>query len=360
MKRIRVLIVDDSVVYRSQIRSAIDGVGGIEVVGVAANGHIAIDKMRAHDIDLITLDLEMPVLDGLATLREMRQLQLKTKVIVFSSASQRGARVTLEALELGACDFVAKPNGENYEQSISTSTAELLRSLLVPKIENLFLNTQPEVSQVASTTASPFDWGHFKPSAIVIGSSTGGPTALETIFANLRGPFNCPIFIAQHMPPLFTASLAERLSKICGVPAAEGQNGEKVVANKVYVAPGNYHMQLELRSGEVVLNVNQHPQENSVRPAVDPLFRTAAEVYKNKCLGIILTGMGQDGLKGCLRLRESNSPVVIQNKESCVVFGMPGAVFQAAAYDSIQNLEQISETLRSCVQIDSMLSRGAS
>lgn len=360
MKKIRILIVDDSVVFRSQIRSALEAIDRFQVMGVAANGRIAIEKMKNIEVDLITLDLEMPVLNGIETLREIRRLGIKTKVIVFSSTSKRGSQNTLEALELGAVDFVAKPGGEAREASAeSFSSVDLLQSLLVGKIEELFPKSL--ISEMKSSfLKSEFHWQKFEPKAILIGSSTGGPTALETIFGQLQGPFRCPILIVQHMPPIFTASLAQRISRLCGVPAEEGKDGELVTENKIYIAPGGFHMKIEKKGGLLSLQINQEPPENSVRPAVDPLFRSAAEIFNENCLGVILTGMGQDGLKGCQRLRDQGNPVIIQNRESCVVFGMPGAVFQAAAYDGIQNLEQITETLRSYVQVDPLFKKQVS
>lgn len=358
MDKIRVLVVDDSVVFRSQIRSCLESSARIEVIGVAANGKIALEKMRNSHVDLVTLDLEMPEMNGIETLQELRRLGLKSKVIVFSSASQRGARATLDALELGAVDFVQKPNGENEKSAESISSVDLLKNLLIPRIESLFFDSS--LSQVSTEKTSSFQWKNFTPEAIVIGCSTGGPTALETIFSALKGPFRCPIFIAQHMPPIFTASLAGRLGKLCGVEAAEGVHDEVIMENRIYVAPGNFHMQIVMKSGQLRISLNQQEQENSVRPAVDQLFRSAAEVYSKSCLGYVLTGMGQDGLKGAQALRERGNPVVIQNRESCVVFGMPGALFQASAYDSIQNLEQITESFRGYAQLDPLLRRGAS
>lgn len=339
----KVLIVDDSVVYRSQIKAALETAPWIDVVGVAANGRIAIDKIRSLRPDLLTLDLEMPEMNGIETLREMKTLGLKTKTIVFSSASVKGAEITLEALNLGALDFIPKPGAAES----GVNPQERLKALLLNKIEEFF---SVQASAIRPpVVGSRISLSNFHSDAIVIGSSTGGPSALEKIFTELKGPFSIPIFIAQHMPPVFTASLAQRLEKMCGVPAAEGVHGELVKSNRIYIAPGNYHMTLQRKVSGVYIQLNQNEQVNSVRPAVDVLFQSAAEVYRSACLGFVLTGMGRDGLTGAEALRASGNPIVIQNKESCVVFGMPGAVFQAAAYDDIQTLEAITETIRNSV-----------
>lgn len=335
VKRIRVLIIDDSVIYRSQIRSALEQVEWIEVVGVAADGRIGIEKIKSTKPDLITLDLEMPVLNGIETLKELKQLGLQPKVIVFSSTSQTGAQQTLDALNEGALDFVPKPNGEDQTS---------LYDRLVPRIKQLF--PEAKESAFASARKTNFDWEKFSPSAVLIGSSTGGPATLEKIFSTLKGPYRIPVFIVQHMPPVFTASLAARLERLTGVPAAEGKNGEVVTENRIYVAPGNFHMRLKKDGTSLRVTLDQGPLENSIRPAVDPLFTSAAPIYGRKALGIILTGMGRDGLVGCKELRSASAPVLIQSKETCVVFGMPGAVFEAEAYDAIKDPDQISEALR--------------
>ncbi len=347
MEKIRVLVVDDSVVFRSQLRSALEGVDWIDLVGVASNGRLAIEKLKSVEVDLVTLDLEMPEMNGIETLKEIRRLGLKTKVIVFSSLSKKGAQITLDALELGAIDFVTKPDGSLLVTESLASPAILLRELLAPKIKELF--KVPEVVKPRPVQSSSFSFRDFKPKVIVIGCSTGGPTALEKIFSGLRGPFSCPVLIVQHMPPIFTASLATRIGNLCGVPAAEGEDGEPICENRIYMAPGGYHMQI---AKGLRIKLNQNEQENSVRPAVDPLFRTAAIEYPTGCLGIILTGMGRDGLAGCLALRAAKHPVIIQNRESCVVFGMPGAVYEASAYDSIQDLEQITQTLQNSLRYE--------
>jgi two-component system, chemotaxis family, protein-glutamate methylesterase/glutaminase len=348
MNTVKVLIVDDSVVFRSQIRAALDATSWIQVVGASANGRLALEKLKSNPVDLIILDLEMPEMNGIETLKELKILGLKTKVIVFSAISKRGAQITLEALDLGATDFVTKPDGTlNSGNSIGAS--DTLRNLLLPKIEGLFQTQMVAAKSEKRKLVRPL--ANLKPNAILIGSSTGGPTALEKIFSGLKGPFACPVLIVQHMPPVFTASLAQRISKLCGVPAGEGVDGEKVENNRIYIAPGNFHMQVIEKDGAPHISLNQQEQECSVRPAVDQLFRTAAKTYPLNCVAFVLTGMGKDGFEGALKLRESGNPIIIQNKESCVVFGMPGALFEASAYDDIQDLEEITATLKGFLQV---------
>lgn len=342
---IKVLIVDDSVVYRSQIRAAIQELPNVEVIGVASNGRLALERLKQSQVDLIILDLEMPEMDGLTTLKEMERLGIKSKVLVFSSASKRGSEVTMEALRAGASDFITKPDGT---QKSEKRPDELIRELLSPKIAALFNRIQGEEVKTRSPAKEVFPnllWELFNPEIVVIGSSTGGPTVLEKIFGRLSGELLCPIVIAQHMPPIFTATLAERISKLCGIAAKEVEDGE-VLKRQIYIAPGDYHVRLVGSKGNVKFALDQGPQINSVRPAVDPLFETAGNIYKNKCLGIVLTGMGMDGKHGAESIKKDGGAIIIQEEKSCVVFGMPGAVFNSGAYDKIKTPDEIIDILR--------------
>lgn len=344
---IRTIIVDDSVVYRTQIRAAIQDLPNIEILATASNGKLALERLKQSEVDLVILDLEMPEMDGLTTLKEMAKLGVKSKVLVFSSASKRGSEVTMEALKAGASDFITKPDGS---QSSDKKPDELIRDLLAPKIAALFNREPVKIVEHSSEQKVKNEfpnllWGLFAPDIVVIGSSTGGPTVLEKIFSQISGDLLCPIVIAQHMPPIFTATLAERISKLCGIPAKEAQNGE-LLKNQIYIAPGDYHLRLQGTKGQVKLVLDQGPQINSVRPAVDPLFETASSIFKNKCLAFVLTGMGMDGKAGAISIKKNGGAVVIQEEKSCVVFGMPGAVFQSGAYDRIEKPEEIIEILR--------------
>lgn len=355
----RVLVVDDSVVFRSQIKAALESEAAYEVVGTANNGRVALDKLKSNEVDLVTLDLEMPVLDGLETLKEIKKLGYKSRVIVFSSYTTKGSQKALEALSLGADDFIAKPGSQGEDINI-TNAAEKIKEVLIPKVRQ-FSNpmgaykapsakvSPSPVSKVTDSVRKAFrkrDVSFFHPQVIVIGSSTGGPVALENVFKNLKGPLSCPILIAQHMPPIFTASLAKRLENLTGIPAAEGQQME-TLENKIYVAPGDFHMTVKKVAGEYKIQLDQGPQVNMVRPAVDRLFESAAEVYGDRVLGIILTGMGEDGKDGCEHIKNKDGIILNQEKESCVVWGMPKAVHDAGLYDMEGNLEEIGNILKS-------------
>jgi len=350
----RVLIVDDSVVFRSQIKSALEGVGNIEVVGTANNGKIALQKLAQSSVDLITLDMEMPEMGGIETIREIRKAKFPVKIIVFSSHTTRGSEAALEALTAGAHDFVAKPSGT--EMTFENAAAKI-RDELLPKLQQFVSGgtRAPELAKSShlnplhalnKTTYVKRDLRTFSPSVLVIGSSTGGPPALEVVLKNLSLPLRIPILIAQHMPPVFTASLAKRLKESSGVEAAEGVHGEELKPNRIYVAPGDYHMGLEKRGTQVFIKLDKGPQRNSVRPAVDVLFETAAEIFANRTMGLILTGMGEDGLCGAKLIKSKGGGVMIQDQASCVVFGMPGAIFQSGIHDDIGNLSSINEVIR--------------
>lgn len=354
----RVLIVDDSVVFRSQIKSALDGVQGIEVVGAANNGKIALQKLAQSSVDLVTLDMEMPEMSGLETIKEIRKAGFPVKIIVFSSHTTRGSEMALEALALGAQDFVAKPSGDDmtFENASQKIKGELLPKILqfVPNasdnsLKKEALNLTKENLDSSANQKKIYmkcDIETLFPSVILIGSSTGGPPALEALLSNLSLPLRVPILITQHMPPVFTASLASRLQEVTGIAAAEAIDGEEIKANRIYVAPGNYHMSVDKKDGKFILKLDQTPQRNSVRPAVDVLFESAVKNYGRKACGFVLTGMGEDGLIGSKVIKDAGGGVLIQNQASCVVFGMPGAIFNHGSYDYVGNLQELNLKLK--------------
>jgi two-component system chemotaxis response regulator CheB len=357
----KVLVVDDSVVFRTQITGALSTVPGLEIVGTAANGRIALQKIAQNPVDLITLDMEMPEMDGLETLRALRSQNKTIKVIVFSSQTIRGAEKALEALREGADDVVAKPSGDslNFETAM-----EAVKSALLPKViqftDQRLLSLKENVSFKTPADHHPARieprTGHqshpkkslqsFFPKVLVIASSTGGPPALEHIFSRLPGPYHVPVLIAQHMPPVFTQILARRLCEVTGVPAKEAVDGEVIEKNHIYVAPGDYHLRVVSKDGQLRTSLSQDAHRNSVRPAADYLFETAAACYGSNCVGAVLTGMGEDGCDGAKRVKDSNGFVLIQNKESCTVFGMPGAVFESGSFDTMGDLDFIAEQFK--------------
>jgi two-component system chemotaxis response regulator CheB len=352
MRKVRVLVVDDSVIYRSQIRNALANLPWIEVAGVASNGRLALNRIQLGDVDLVILDLEMPEMDGMELLREMKSRNLECPVLVFSSVSKRGAETTLEALGLGAIDFIPKPGADEgvLGPLHESDPAGRIKGLLLPKIMGLFpemeKNALAHVSNHLSQEFEKVVMDRFQPKVIVIGASTGGPTVLESIFSRIAGPLRCPILVTQHMPPIFTATLAERIQKISGIPTFEAKHNQLIDPGSIYIAPGNFHMRIKNENGAMKTVLDQGPLENSVRPAVDPLFQSAAKLYGNGCLGIVLTGMGADGKVGAERIKQAGGAVLIQSEESCVVFGMPGAVMSAGAYDQILSPDQIVDLLR--------------
>jgi two-component system chemotaxis response regulator CheB len=333
MNKIKILIVDDSFLFRSQIQLALKDCEQIEIIGTASNGKLALDKICQQETDLMILDLEMPVLDGISTVKELRNQKLRTKVILFSSMSQSGAEKTLEAMKLGALDFVAKP----MPDETNLAPHEKIRSSLLPKILSLFPSAAVSNGPTKSLVKSNVAWDIFKPDILVIASSTGGPNALSEFFQQLTEPVPFPILVTQHMPPLFTTSLAQRLGEIAKKKAAEGVNGEILHPNQIYVAPGNYHMSITGTKTQQTIILDQGPARNFVRPCADFLLETASGIFKKNTLGIVLTGMGRDGADGSQCIKSNGGAVLIQDQASSVVFGMPGAVFESGQYDYIGN-----------------------
>ena len=348
------MVVDDSVVFRSQIKVVLSEIPGLEVTAVAPNGKLALQKLEKSPVDLMTLDLEMPEMNGLETLKAIREKKINVKVIVFAAQSARGASTTLEALSLGAHDVVCKPSGN--VGSIEGAQEEIRRDL-VPKILQFIPGkTGKEIREAVreeKTTelADKKDWtkkdlAFFRPEILCVGSSTGGPVALENMLRELRGPLPMPMLIVQHMPPTFTRMLANRLEKLTGIPTMEASDGEPLTRDKIYVAPGDYHMVLKREGDAIVVRLHQGDKRNSVRPAVDELFETAAEVFGDRTMGFILTGMGEDGLEGCTSIKNAGGGVMIQDEATSVVWGMPGAVYHAGAYDQMGGIGEVAGRLQ--------------
>ncbi len=353
-QRTRILIVDDSAVMRSVLRSVISSDPSLEVAGTAADGESGLQAVNVVRPDLILLDVEMPVMDGLATLRKLRAGGHRGAVIMCSSLTQRGARVTIDALASGASDYVAKPAG----QSDRETAARVLAQELIPKIKALTRRTSPEqeaggnrpampmgpAPAPASMPASAPAPGTFVPRLVAIGVSTGGPAALEVVLPALPVGFPLPVLVVQHMPELFTGMLAERLNGRCGLKVREAEENARVEEGTVYVARGNWHMEIYPSArpgGAPTLHLTQSPPVNHCRPAVDVLFRSAAGVYGAGVLGVVLTGMGSDGLAGCRMLRSAGSAVLTQDQASSTVWGMPGAVTMAGLANRVLPLESI-------------------
>jgi two-component system chemotaxis response regulator CheB len=347
---VKILVVDDSVVFRTQISASLKDLKGAEVIGTAANGKIALGKLETTNVDLITLDMEMPEMNGLETIKAIKAKGYKVKIIVFSSQTTAGAQSALEALKLGADDVVSKPSGEVTSFELAQ---EMIKNSLLPRVQQ-FLNFPtsrlPKATPVTTSSKTKTNLTLFQPKAVVIASSTGGPNALETLFSQLQTPYRIPIFIVQHMPPIFTKILADRLTTISGCEIREAVDGEVVAANRVYVAPGDYHMVLVSEGDNIKISLNKEAQRNSVRPCADFLFESASEIYKDRLLGVVLTGMGEDGADGARMIKKRDGGIVIQNQESCVVYGMPGAVFAHGDFDEIKDISEMGLFLREFVK----------
>lgn len=341
--------MDDSTIYRSQIKLALDLMDDIEVVGSSSNGSRAIDTLKSDHIDLIILDLEMPIMDGLATLKEINHLGIKVKTIVFSSLSVKGAELTMKALSEGASDFVAKPSSRSL---LKESPQKIIFDLLESRIKSLFTAKSKSIVNRSGSfnkhTSVHLDL--FRPKIIVIGSSTGGPSTIETIFSQLTPPINCPIVITQHMPPIFTKTFAERIEKISGIKSCEAVNNDLLESNQIYVAPGDYHLTLVQRGSQIYTKLDKKPKIHSVRPAVDYLFTTASDIFKESCLGIVLTGMGCDGASGAVQVKKNDGVVIIQDQASCVVYGMPKAVEDTDCHDLSLNIFELTNFIREKVR----------
>jgi two-component system, chemotaxis family, protein-glutamate methylesterase/glutaminase len=341
MRKIRVLIVDDAVVIRRLVSDILSSDPEIEVVGTAANGSIGLAKIPQVNPDLITLDIEMPGMSGLETLAELRKTYPVLPVVMFSTLTERGASATLDALALGASDYVTKPANVG---SVSAAQ-QAVRDTLVPKIKGLCARLLPQAfppAPLPAPRAPLVPRPGARIDALVIGVSTGGPNALAELVPQLPATLGVPVLIVQHMPPVFTKLLAERLDAKAPLRVAEGRTGELVVPDVAWIAPGGDHMVVARDGVSIRLRLNQDPPRNSCRPAVDPLFESAAEVWGAGTLAVVLTGMGQDGLRGCEAVREAGGHVLIQDEASSVVWGMPGAVARAGLADATLPLGLIS------------------
>lgn len=327
---------------RSRLSKILAADPQIEVAGVAATGQIALAKLPQLKPDVVILDVEMPDVDGLQTLAQIRQMNEHLPVVMFSTLTTTGAMATLDALTLGASDYVPKPN---HLGNVSEVT-QYLQGTLIPKIKALTRSSSqklaaqsspaPGTSHPTPAIASP------RPIAeiVAIGVSTGGPNALTTLLSQVPPGFPVPIAIVQHMPPMFTKLLAERLTRNCALPVREAVMGVTLEPGTIWIAPGDYHLSVQ-QSQTVQLVLEQTPPLNSCRPSVDVLFESVAQVYGDRALGVMLTGMGQDGLRGCQHIHDCRGQVLAQDEASSVVWGMPGFVVNAGLADAVLPLNQI-------------------
>jgi two-component system chemotaxis response regulator CheB len=351
-RRTRILIVDDSAVMRSLLRAVVCSDGALEVAGTAANGELGLQAIDTLHPDLVLMDLEMPVMDGLATLKELRTRSHPPPVIICSSLTQRGARVTIEALARGASDYIAKPVGngdrEAAIQALAQDLIPKIKALAVQGSQEATLNFRPGNATVLPALAVPPVVRGSAPTIVAVGVSTGGPAALDRVLPFLPSSFPLPVLVVQHMPELFTALLAERLNGLCRLKVREAVEGAPVQPGTISIARGNSHMEVRAAAGHSAvptLHLTQGPLENHCRPAVDVLLRSVATVYGAGALAVILTGMGSDGLIGCRLLRAAGSTVLAQDRATAAVWGMPGAVTTAGLANRVLPLEAIAPEL---------------
>jgi two-component system chemotaxis response regulator CheB len=343
-KTVRVLVVDDSAVVRRLVEELLRDVPGVEVIGTAPNGEIALQKIDRLKPDVVTLDVEMPVLDGMQTLRALRDRGSAIRVVMFSTLTARGGHLTLEALSLGADDYITKPS----RMSATDETLGAVRQELAAKILQFFVKRPAAAGwQQAKTSGPTIQRTAARVDIVAIGVSTGGPTALTQIFSTLPADFPCPIVVTQHMPPMFTKLLAERLASKSRLRVEEAGEGSRLEPGLALIAPGGQHMKFRPEKGSVVVALDDGPPENSCRPAVDVMFRSVGGIYGSNTLAVMLTGMGRDGLEGTKQLKAAGASVLAQDRATSVVWGMPGYVVEAGLADVVARLDDIGPTITS-------------
>lgn len=356
-KKIKVIVVDDTIVYRKALSDVLAECPGIEVVGVAHNGKIAMAKIKSLRPDLITLDIEMPVMNGIEVLEQLQREAPDVSAIMVSTLTSEGGKMTMKALELGAYDFLLKPNTTNINDSkreLHTMIAPLIKAFqkgrttvgagIKKRVRAAPARAAAPVRQPIGRRPAAAVKRRRKSEIITIGISTGGPNALTRMMPMLPGDIGVPIVIVQHMPPVFTKSLAESLNKKCALTVKEGEDGEPVKANTAYIAPGGKQMKLVASSDGLnrLIKLTGDPPENSCRPAADYLFRSVADYYVGRTTAVIMTGMGNDGTKGLEILKNNGAVIIGQDENSCVVYGMPKAPAEKGLIDVVVPLDKIA------------------
>ncbi len=361
---VRVMLVDDSAVIRGILSKTLESDPGIKVVNSVSNGEMAVSAIEKANPHIIILDIEMPVMDGLTALPKLLEICPDAKIIMFSSLTEKGASVTMKAMTLGAVECLVKPTS-SQETGAGTEFQKKLIDLikvLVPQDQRTAGDEAITVPR-SSVAAAPIALGptadnivlqqgahiyHGKPSIVAIGSSTGGPQALFEVIKSFKD-FDVPIVITQHMPATFTKILAEHIEQQTGVPTHEGAEGMAVEKGHAYVAPGGFHMKIVKNDEQLSIAIDSGPPENFCKPAVDPMFRSLIDIFDQKILGVILTGMGHDGLNSAKLLVEKGGRLIAQDEATSVVWGMPGAVAQAGICNAVMPLSEIGPHVRQIV-----------
>jgi len=375
MEKIKVLVVDDTIVYRKIIGDVLKKMEGVEVVGSATNGKTALSRITSLKPDLLTLDIEMPEMSGIEVLEQIKGQSIPTTAVMLSTLTQRGSEMTIKALELGAFDFISKPDQGTMAENMQKVNDALGPIIEAFKRQKRFITTlkpsgvKPLTSASASLTkpltagTSPASGGtnarrirtttrRVTPSSIIgIGISTGGPKALAIMIPMLTSRLNVPILIVQHMPPVFTKSLAKSLNGKTSLEVKEAENGEALKPNTVFIAPGGTQMKIvagpDGRTRHI--KITDDPPENSCKPSADYLFRSISEHYVGRATGVIMTGMGSDGTRGLEIMKKNGSIIIAQEKNSCTVYGMPKEPIESGMADVVAPLEKIAEEITKTV-----------
>ena len=340
---LRVMVVDDSAIVRGLITRILAADSRIEVAASCSNGQMAVVQAARKAMDVIILDIEMPVMDGLTALPKLQEVNPQARIIMASTLTQRNAAISLKALTLGATDYIAKPTTDklNANEEFRRDLIQKIITLGQKKSPVSGLAHRPPSSAPLPTRPKP---AH-RPRIIAIGSSTGGPQALLTLLSALPSSVECPIVIAQHMPATFTTVLAQHIARASNRPCAEASDGMEIKPGTICLAPGDYHLQVARQGVTLIAQLSQSPPENFCRPSVDPLFRSVAQLFGGESCAVILTGMGSDGCNGARVLAMAGAPIIAQDEATSVVWGMPGAVAHAGICSAILPLPKIAPHL---------------
>lgn len=345
---IRVLIVDDSAMYRRIVQDVVSELEDVEVVGVAENGRKAMAAIVKHKPDMIVLDIDMPIMDGLAVLEELGRERLPVVPIMYSAHTIDGAQITIEALQKGAFDFITKPSSGTLEENRCLLHAHLSDILdAVRRIQRIRINTERRFSPLKPRPTAVFN-SAIKSRVIGIGVSTGGPQALLQIVPKFPQTLHVPVLIVQHMPALFTSVMAERLDSASLLHVKEAEDTEPLLPGTVYIAQGGKHMRIEPspHAGKgLLIRITDDPPENNCKPSADYLFRSLAEHFGGQVTGVIMTGMGADGVEGLKRLKQSGATVIAQDEASCAVFGMPKKAIESGIVDVVAPIETLAAAI---------------
>ncbi|OUS18838.1 chemotaxis response regulator protein-glutamate methylesterase [Rhodospirillales bacterium 47_12_T64] len=362
----RIMVVDDSAVIRGLLTRILESDPKVSVVESVANGEIAVKRLNNRDIDVIVLDIEMPVMDGLTALPKLLEVQPSVQIIMASTLTRKNAEISLRAMRLGAADYIPKPTSSGALTKASDFKYELVEKVKAlgqvaragkkapqPAEGGAPQRAKVKAAPVQSTLYPNKEIGLrkdviHKPDLLAIGSSTGGPQALFDVLGSL-GVISQPVVITQHMPATFTALLAEHIARVADMPSKEGEEGEVLKGGHIYLAPGGYHMVFEKQGTNTVIRLNQDAPENFCRPAVDPMLRSLSKIYGSRLLVLILTGMGSDGLRGSEVVTAAGGSVIAQDEQTSVVWGMPGAVATAGLCSAVLPIKQMASNVRQLV-----------